>query len=56
MPACWSHWKLLPDDLQIDLITAYGRCELTKYANALTRSIKIWKQLKVWKGYARRPK
>jgi hypothetical protein len=56
MPACWSHWKLLPEDLQIELITTHSRCELLKYADALSRSIKVWKELKAWKGYVRQPK
>jgi hypothetical protein len=56
MPACWSHWKLLPEDLQIELITTHSRCELLKYADALSRSVKVWKELKAWKGYVRQPK
>jgi hypothetical protein len=30
MPACRSHWKLLPEALQIELITTHRRCELLK--------------------------
>jgi hypothetical protein len=39
----------LPEDLRSELLTSYGRGELTNYHRHLLRAVEIWRQRGVWR-------
>jgi hypothetical protein len=48
MCACWPHWDVLPEHLRSDLLHAYGRCEISKYHQAVLEAVAIWRRLGMW--------
>ena len=49
MCACWPHWMALPENLRSEILTSYGRGELTNYHRHLLRAVEIWRQRGVWR-------
>ena len=49
MCACWPHWMVLPEDLRSELLTSYGRGELTSYHRNLLRAVEVWRNRGVWR-------
>src|ERR1700692_1323798 len=49
MCACWPHWMALPENLRSELLTSFGRGELTNYHRHLLRAVEIWRQRGVWR-------
>ena len=49
MCACWPHWMVLPEDLRSELLTSYGRGELTNYHRNLLRAVEVWRDQGVWR-------
>jgi hypothetical protein len=40
---CWPHWMVLPENLRSELLTSYGRGELTSYHRNLLRAVEVWR-------------
>ena len=40
---------VLPEDLRSELLTSFGRGELTNYHRHLLRAVEIWRQRGVWR-------
>ena len=49
MCACWPHWMVLREDLRSELLTSYGRGELTSYHRNLLRAVEVWRNRGVWR-------
>ena len=43
------HWMVLPEDLRSELLTSYGRGELTSYHRNLLRAVEVWRNRGVWR-------
>jgi len=40
----------LPEDLRSELLTSYGRGELTNYHRNLLRAVEIWRRRGLWRA------
>ena len=40
----------LPEDLRSELLTSYGRRELTNYHRNLLRAVEIWRRCGLWRA------
>jgi hypothetical protein len=49
IPACWTHWQILPEDLRSSIVKTSARLQLTAYAQAATEAITIWREAGAWR-------
>jgi hypothetical protein len=50
IPACWDHWRLLPEDLQSAIIKTTGLGRLAEYGRHLLEAIRIWRRAGAWRA------